>query len=432
MVFLRAVIVATALGGATACSGDACDAPSSDEETSLLQVKDSPPKQEVEEQHLGTIPEWSKPQCPCKDDPSDTTEGYGACDDVTRAAGNEVTTPGEYEACWNERKFCCVSNSIVAHPMKTGPCSRGELNCYGPDNRIYYAGTSGWVTSSDTLEYMLRMLSNRSTSNMTVAAAYQILVGFPTFSESNKTLFVFKPKDDTMLAAPTFPHWFKYYQTDLGIQFPYKVMRNLTDAYQNISQGSCCGGTGDPIEVFQTLTGCKRECTAPYGAGNDLTHTYDWGTCPECGCREDVRDVAGNLSEYFGNLSEYAYGASKAGDPGCMSTFVDAFPSFNSAQLRMALHICNNIDPLFTGNGFGYNTILGPLGEQSCTVTPQGRTYGREFVVPNIELRKLVKFWHSSKYQVAIPLEVVNISDPAVQGQFMAGYGPDCKKANIP
>lgn len=82
--------------------------------------------------------------------------------------------------------------------------------------------------------------------------------------------------------------------------------------------------------------------------------------------------------------------------PECMRYFMTEVKVQPTAgELRMAMHLCDRVDPLSAGYGLGYNVMVVPGkqrgdGEQPCDDSPLDRSNGRELVLPNLAVKNLV------------------------------------------
>merc|ERR1719436_427176 len=100
----------------------------------------------------------------------------------------------------------------------------------------------------------------------------------------------------------------------------------------------------------------------------------------------------------------------------------------------MALHVCENMDPLFSGFGLGYNTIIPPGKEQICSLPAVKRENGRELVMPDRPTRAYVNDINSEKEIARICLAPFAVKD--IEGKFTAGFDTElpaeCQQGDVP
>jgi len=288
-----------------------------------------------------------------------------ACPDKKKCDSKHVAhSPADYKKCWDEKRHCCVSPDLY-----------GQVNSKELPDPLYFAGAYQWITSSDNLETMLE-LRKAFGDHPKVSLGVQGLVGFnpiAVWGEDEDALLVFQFKDESVKASavpPTWATWFHLFQEQApGVEFAYDVVKELLDAYVEI-------GDDDVVSAWVKLTHCSRECSVPnYGSGPNVTE--------ECGCLSNVVHVHNALTDYR-NANPY--------DGLCIQKLFKITKGKPTAgQVRAAFNVCENMLPIHTGFGLGYNTIVNPLktvksGHLACFLNVSERLAGRELVLPNMGL----------------------------------------------
>eukprot|EP00445_Apocalathium_hangoei_P065620 CAMPEP_0204120604 /NCGR_PEP_ID=MMETSP0361-20130328/7746_1 /ASSEMBLY_ACC=CAM_ASM_000343 /TAXON_ID=268821 /ORGANISM="Scrippsiella Hangoei, Strain SHTV-5" /LENGTH=182 /DNA_ID=CAMNT_0051071831 /DNA_START=10 /DNA_END=555 /DNA_ORIENTATION=- len=167
------------------------------------------------------------------------------------------------------------------------------------------------------------------------------------------------------IMAPSWAEVFQAFQDGAGVQFWYETMKKIELTYANLA---ALPFPHDAVEAWSKLTGCSRECSAGY------TKDVEISDSARCHCDAEVVKASQILPDMCNAPANYSFA--------CIKTFIDNYPIPTAGQLRMAFLRCGDMLPVFTGLGFGYNSIVSPLkflGNLTCWLDVGSRVTGREF-----------------------------------------------------
>lgn len=288
-----------------------------------------------------------------------------------------ANTPADYVGCWENGDFCCVSSKLFGSVM--APDSSPDATVY-PSNRSF-----AWFGSSDDLQTALQLRKKFGTGSSQITLGIQVAVGFnPLFSSwadenaapTDPGFFwlVLEQPNDVPVTTPTFAEWFDIY-TRRGFNFSYAAVKETLLTYANLEKA---GPPFDVLQAWSRLTGCSRECSAPVAGGSVEISA-------KCGCNKPALKAWDVVAPW---MEDNTPGNSDA----CFQALFDKYPEPCAAMLRVAFHACNDMLPIYTGFGLGYNTIVNPLichGPWSCRYSVDDRYGGREFIMENFPLKQL-------------------------------------------
>jgi len=303
-----------------------------------------------------------------------------------------ASTPDEYLSCWEDGEFCCVSPKLFGSVMP--PDSSPSATVY-PANRSF-----AWCGSSDDLQTALQLRKKFGAGSPQITVGIQVAVGFnPLFSswagddaaatDPGFYFLVLEQPENVSMVAPTFAEWFDIY-TQRGFNFDYDAVKEILLTYANLENN---GRPFDVLQAWVKLTGCSRECSAP------VAGTFAPEISRKCHCNTPALQAWDVVAPW---MDENTPGTSVQ----CFQALFDKYPKPDAAMLRIAFHACNDMLPIYTGFGLGYNTVVNPLvceGAWSCKHPVNDRYAGREFVMENLPLSVL----NNTKTARQIPLAQV-------------------------
>jgi len=287
---------------------------------------------------------------------------------------DRATTPDLYKKCWEDGRFCCVSNNLAASVMPPNPTDDATIY---PRAR-YFA----WAGTSKDMETALKLRIKYGDFSSLVTLGIQVAVGFnPVFNSFGEDG---APPDDPGFAflvlekrkggkggttPPTFAYFFDWvneqFQSD-GFSLGYHALKQILLTYANL------GSNGAPYDVAQAwvnLTGCSRHCSVPV--------TGDVEISKECGCQEDVLEAWDATRSFNGSGDTIK----------CFKALFKKVKHPTAGQTRVAFHACSDMLPIFTGFGLGYNPLVNPLDCKgpyfSCKLPVSSRYDGPEIVFRN-------------------------------------------------
>jgi hypothetical protein len=299
------------------------------------------------------------------------------------AAGQETcgprvaNSPAEYVSCWEDGVFCCVSSKLFGSVMPPVP---------GPDATVYPENrTFAWFGSTDDLQTALQLRKKFGAGSPQITIGIQVAVGFnpmfPSWADEKAPStdpgffwLVLEQPENLTLYAPTFAEWFNIY-THRGFQFSYAAVKETLLAYANLGSN---GDPGDVVQAWVKLTGCSRECSLPL-AGKSVQISA------QCGCNTDALQA-------WAVVEPWTEDTTPGNSDACFQALFDKYPEASAAMLRVAFLACNDMLPVYTGFGLGYNTIVNPImckGPFNCHWPVDARYAGREFVMENLKMSQL-------------------------------------------
>jgi len=290
----------------------------------------------------------------------------------------KAKTPQDYVDCWKDAVYCCVHEDLLGSVM--GPNPTPDDTLYPPNRTFAWAGTYTDLETGLRLRKKFGLFDSETTLGLEVAVGFNpVMQTFDPDAGKNDPGFswlVFEKPPLSIGASPTWAYFFEYFQQEAGINFDYDVVKEILLTYANLEWN---GAPYDVVQAWSKLTGCCRECSAP---GTGVVKISK-----KCGCNDDVVKAWKVVKPW---MEDETPGNSKQ----CFKALSKKFKHPTAGQIRVAFHACNDMLPVFTGFGLGYNTLVNPLkcdGAWSCKHTVNSRYGGQEYVFPNDPLSDLNK-----------------------------------------
>ena len=271
-------------------------------------------------------------------------------------AGTCISTPQEYQAAWKSRSSTSVAPGLM-----------GTVHTVGAKHPYPRGFWKAWAVGNSGLENFLKLNARDGADQGRVGIGVLSLVGFPDLDvwQESVALSVYSLPRDSGVRVPTFATWFRLFEDrwPARSKFPEDAQRDLIRSYSTL--------TSDPVEAFESVTGCSRdELLAGQSPSRDI------------GCNESFMRTIESVGP-----SPYDGGATRT----CLKRFAQRYAGPRDASsLRGFLYQCQDAGFLFSGVGWTYNTYANPLlcGSAQEQETRQRYTE-REFVLSNVKFKDM-------------------------------------------
>ena len=272
------------------------------------------------------------------------------------SAGTCISTPQEYQAAWKSRSSTCVAPGLM-----------GTVHTVGAKHPYPRGFWKAWAVGNSGLENFLKLNARDGADQGRVGIGVLSLVGLPDLDvwQESVALSVYSLPRDSGVRVPTFATWFRLFEDrwPARSKFPEDAQRDLIRSYSTL--------TSDPVEAFESVTGCSRdELLAGESPSRDI------------GCNESFMRTIESVGP-----SPYDGGATRT----CLKRFAQRYDGPRDASsLRGFLYQCQDDGFLFSGVGWTYNTYANPLlcGSAQEQETRQRYTE-REFVLGNVKFKDM-------------------------------------------
>ena len=267
-----------------------------------------------------------------------------------------ITTPQEYQAAWESRSSTCVALGLM-----------GTVHTVGAKRPYPRGFWKAWAVGNSGLENFLKLNARDGADQGRVGIGVLSMVGFPGLDvwQEPVALSVYSLPRDSGVRVPTFATWFRLFEDrwPARSKFPEDAQRDLIRSYSTL--------TSDPVEAFESVTGCSRdELLAGGSPSRDI------------GCNESFMRTIESVGP-----SPYDGGATRT----CLKRFAHRYDGPRDASsLRAILYQCQDAGFLFSGVGWTYNTYANPLLCGSAQAQEIRQRYTeREFVVDNVKFEDM-------------------------------------------
>ena len=224
-----------------------------------------------------------------------------------------------------------------------------------------------WAVGNSGLENFLELNARDGADQGRVGIGVLSMVGFPDLDawQEPVALSVYSLPRDSGVRVPTFATWFRLFEDRWPARSTFRenAQRDLIRSYSTL--------TSDPVEAFESVTGCSRdELLAGESPSRDI------------GCNESFMRTIESVGP-----SPYDGSATRT----CLKRFAQRYDGPRDASsLRAFLYQCQDAGFLFSGVGWTYNTYANPLLCGSAQTQEIRQRYTeREFVVDNVKFAEM-------------------------------------------